>query len=402
MVATFVCVLRRLTFFGAATVLGAACTMSDSDSLPERDPAPRLRVASFNVSMEAQNYTESEQSLSSAVLQRHLASGDHQQIRNIAEIIQRTRPDILLLNEFDYIQPRRNGIDRFQDQYLGRSQSGQNAINYPHVYLAPVNTGELMPVDVDGDGTINHPNDTYGFGHYPGQYAMVVLSRYPIDHAHARTFRTFKWQDMPDALMPMEPDGRPYYSSEVWSLFRLSSKSHWDLPIDVGGQTLHLLASHPTPPVFDGPEDRNGRRNHDEIRLWVDYIAHNADYLYDDQGRSGGLDASARFVIAGDLNASPVEGDGRPGAINALLQHPRVTPVVPKSLGGAKRRPDNPHAPAHTASWGQRADYVLPSSNLTVLDSGIFWPPKDHPLAYLVKGRESSSDHRLVWVDVAL
>lgn len=402
MVATFLCLIRRLTPFGAAVFLGMACTMSDRDSTPERDPAPRLRIASFNVSMEAQNYTDSERSLSPDILKRHLASGDHPQIRNIAEIIQRVRPDILLLNEFDYIQPQRHGIDQFQQQYLGRSQSGQKTIHYPHVYLKPVNTGELMPVDVDGDGTISRPGDTYGYGHYPGQYAMVVLSRYPIDISRARTFQMFRWRDMPGALIPAEPDGTPYYASEAWSLFRLSSKSHWDLPIQIGERTLHLLASHPTPPVFDGPEDRNGRRNHDEIRLWVDYIAGEADYLYDDRGIRGGLDSSARFVVVGDLNASPVEGDGRPEAINALLQHPRITPVEPKSLGGAKRRPDNRQAPSHTASWGQRADYVLPSSNLTVLDSGIFWPPKDHPLAYLVEDRQSSSDHRLVWVDVAL
>ena len=38
-------------------------------------------------------------------------------------------------------------------------------------------------------------------------------------------------------------------------------------------QTVHVLASHPTPPTFDGAEDRNGRRNHDEIRFWADYVS---------------------------------------------------------------------------------------------------------------------------------
>ena len=41
---------------------------------------------------------------------------------------------------------------------------------------------------------------------------------------------------------------------------------------NVKGKTFHLLASHPTPPVFDGDEDRNGKRNHDEVRLIADYI----------------------------------------------------------------------------------------------------------------------------------
>ena len=34
--------------------------------------------------------------------------------------------------------------------------------------------------------------------------------------------------------------------------------------IQIDGKTVHFLTSHPTPPVFDGPEDRNGTRNGDE------------------------------------------------------------------------------------------------------------------------------------------
>jgi hypothetical protein len=45
---------------------------------------------------------------------------------------------------------------------------------------------------------------------------------------------------------------------EELEVFRLSSKSHWDVPIVIGRKTVHFLVSHPTPPVFDGPEDRNG------------------------------------------------------------------------------------------------------------------------------------------------
>ena len=60
---------------------------------------------------------------------------------------------------------------------------------------------------------------------------------------------------------------------EELEVVRLSSKSHWDVPVKVGGHTVHVLASHPTPPTFDGEEDRNGRRNHDEIRFWADYVS---------------------------------------------------------------------------------------------------------------------------------
>ena len=52
------------------------------------------------------------------------------------------------------------------------------------------------------------------------------------------------------------------------------------------GKTVHFLVSHPTPPVFDGPEDRNGTRNFDEIRFWADYvIPSRSGYIYDDNGQ---------------------------------------------------------------------------------------------------------------------
>ena len=63
----------------------------------------------------------------------------------------------------------------------------------------------------------------------------------------------------------------------------------------VGGKVIHTLVSHPTPPVFDGPEDRNGTRNHDEIRLWSDYVLPSrSGYIYDDEGERGGLKPGAR------------------------------------------------------------------------------------------------------------
>ena len=72
-------------------------------------------------------------------------------------------------------------------------------------------------------------------------------------------------------------------------MLRLSSKTHVDVPVATSAGTLHILASHPTPPVFDGPEDRNGRRNHDEIRLFADYVdPDRSAYLVDDRGGRAG------------------------------------------------------------------------------------------------------------------
>ena len=70
-------------------------------------------------------------------------------------------------------------------------------------------------------------------------------------------------------------------------------------------------------PVFDSAEDKNGTRNHDEIRFWSDYVSPStAGYIVDDAGQRGGLRKNEFFVIAGDLNADPVDGDSTNEAIN--------------------------------------------------------------------------------------
>ncbi|MEW8585091.1 MAG: endonuclease/exonuclease/phosphatase family protein, partial [Candidatus Thiodiazotropha sp.] len=249
-----------------------------------------------------------------------------------------------------------------------------------------------------------------GFGFYPGQYGMVVLSRYPIQRKRVRSFQHFLWKDMPDSMLPTD-----WYSAEEQELLRLSSKSHWDIPLKVKGRVVHVLASHPTPPVFDGDEDRNGRRNHDEIRFWIDYIA-GADYIYDDKGRVGGLKPGEQFVILGDLNADPHDGDSTGNPAAKLLASPLVnTSITPVSIGGADAALrqggiNTTHLggadfdTADFADWtpgNLRVDYVLPSMGLDMVNAGVFWPAANDPLFDLVGDWPfPSSDHRMVWIDV--
>ncbi|TCO71754.1 endonuclease/exonuclease/phosphatase family protein [Chromatocurvus halotolerans] len=367
-----------------------------------------VRIATFNVSMEAGNYLPRDAVPSGRELAERLADGAHPQIRGIAEILQRVRPDIVLLNEFDYFEQPEAAVLPFLRRYLARGQNGQQPLEYPYFYTAPVNTGVPSGHDLNRDGRSDGSGqDAFGYGLYPGQYGMLILSRYPLLTEAARTFRHFLWRDMPDNLMQsmQTPEGEPWYDADVQDIFRLSSKSHWDVAVDIGGRRLHLLASHPTPPGFDGPEDRNGRRNHDEIRFWVDYISggEQAAYIVDDAGGRGGL-RGERFVILGDLNASPVEGDARQGAIRSLVAHSKVNDdAPPTSAAGAAASPGNRHAGSHTASWGLRADYVLPSrAGGSVTDSGVYWPGPGEPGRTLVESRAASSDHRLVWVDLVL
>jgi len=366
-----------------------------------------IRLATFNVSMDATNYVEQGKAPIGDELQSNLRGGEHKQIKNIAEIIQRLSPDIVLLNEFDYSKQSATHVQHFIKHYLTVSQNKQKPIDYPYFYSAPVNTGVDSGLDLDKDGIASGTKgDAFGFGLFPGHYGMLVLSKFPIQFEQIRTFQHFLWKDMPDNLLATIKDesGQSYYNQQAQQILRLSSKSHWDIPIKVDNKTIHLLASHPTPPVFDGPENRNGKRNHDEIRFWTDYLSgsEQSAYIYDDNKKRGGFKGE-HFVIAGDLNASPDEGDGTKSGIQGLLKHHLVNDsILPRSEGGSIHTPDNQYSPQHTAEWAMRADYVLPSTSLEVTGSGVFWPKPEDPLHRLINDRQSSSDHRLVWVDITV
>ena len=282
-----------------------------------------VRFATFNASLNRNNAGE---------LQANLSTPDNAQAQAVAEIIQRTRPDVLLINEFDFDPV---AADLFRDNYLEISQNGAKPIDYRYVFIAPSNTGVPSGFDLDNNGAVGGPNDALGFGFFPGQFGMVVYSKYPI--VDSRTFQEFLWKDMPGALLPVDPaTGESWYSPEELDVFPLSSKSHWDLELKIGGERVHFLVSHPTPPVFDGPEDRNGTRNFDEIRFWADYIdPKRDDYIYDDEGEFGGIDRGESFVIAGDQNSDPLDGDSIDGAIQQLLDHRKVNDdKTPRSRGG--------------------------------------------------------------------
>jgi hypothetical protein len=343
-------------------------------------------------------------------LVQDLSTPGNAQAGAVAEIIQRTRPDVLLVNEFDFV-PGGLALRLFQDNYLAVSRNGSTPISYRYAYTAPVNTGVPSGFDLNNDGTVGGPDDAYGFGFFPGQFGLAVFSRFPIDYAGIRTFQKFLWKDMPGALVPPG-----WFTPEELAVVRLSSKSHWDVPIRIGRKTVHFLVSHPTPPVFDGPEDRNGRRNFDEIRLWADYITPGrAGYLYDDAGRRGGLKPGSAFVIAGDQNSDPNDGDSIPGAAQQLLDNPLVnTSLTPTSAGaveqallqGGVNLTHRTPARFDTADFAEppgnlRVDYVLPRKSLRIVRSGVFWPTTDDPLFRLVGVFPfPTSDHKLVWVDL--
>jgi hypothetical protein len=413
--------IRRLLLI-AALALPMAPAAANPDREPDyfellkrllsRDRPCDVRFATFNASL---NRNTAGQLVSD------LSTTANTQARTVAEIIQRTRPDVLLINEFDF-DPMGKAAQLFQDNYLSVSQNGAAPIQYACRYVAPSNTGVASGFDLDNSGGVGGPNDALGFGFFEGQFGMCVYSRYPILFHRIRTFQKFLWKDMPGALLPDDPaTAAPadWYSAAELDVVRLSSKSHWDVPIRIDERVVHFLVSHPTPPVFDGPEDRNGTRNHDEIRLWADYVSPGrGNYIYDDAGRCGGLFPGAWFVIAGDQNSDPLDGDSIPGAIQQLLDHPRVNDsLIPSSEGAVEQALLQGGANAthlsdpryDTADFADgapgnlRADYVLPSRPIRVRDGRVFWPKSADPLFPLVGVFPfPSSDHRLVWIDTRL
>ncbi|HET8951955.1 MAG TPA: endonuclease/exonuclease/phosphatase family protein [Solirubrobacteraceae bacterium] len=407
-----------LTLVAAAVVAAAA---------PGAAQAADARFATFNASLNRGAAGQLVADLSNPAAD----TVGVRQARNVAEVIQRAAPDVLLINEFDFVAGGQ-AARLFRDNFLAVSQNGAPAANYPYVFVAPSNTGIPSGFDLDNSGDTNpndSGNDAWGFGLFPGQFGMVVYSKHPIDTGAVRTFQHFLWKDMPGSRIP-----QPFYSPEEVAAFRLSSKSHWDVPVQIGKRTVHFLVSHPTPPVFDGAEDRNGLRNADEIRFWADYVTPGrGGYIYDDEGGRGGIDPSALFVVAGDQNSDPLDGDslrdadGNPIAIQPLLNSPRVN---------SRSTPESPGAPeasalqgganathlgdprfdtadfSDTAPGNLRADYVLPSRQVKVTDSAVFWPVRSDPLFRLTGvfdnanwgpvGGFPTSDHRLVWADLEL
>ncbi len=387
----------------ALPLLATGCRHAPSGTT-DTDP---VRVATFNVSLHRST---------SGGLEADLAA-DSDQARRIAAILQRVRADIVLLAEFDFDEGQR-ALDRFHDDYLAVPAFGGEPLHYPHRAAFRSNTGEASGLDLDRNGRVGGAGDAWGYGEHPGQYAFAILSRFPPADEAPRTFRELRWQAMPNAALPTD-----YWSDEIAAALRLSSKSHVDAPFVLpDGRVLHVLASHPTPPVFDGPEDRNGRRNHDEIRFWADYVTADAeqDWIVDDDGRHGGLDPRAHFVVVGDLNADPFDGDSFRSAdgrapIAELLDHPRIrrTPDAPIPISEGAALASREQGGANTAHRGPaaqdtgdfrddpgpgnlRLDYVLADNGLEVVDCGVFWPLPGRP------GHDwtSASDHRLVWVDL--
>lgn len=407
----FLLLLVTWTLCCTCGLLAAGVAAAEPEWRPPKHPSA-IRVATFNVSLNRNSAGKLESDL--------MAS--ERQAADVATVIRAVKPDILLLNEIDYTGNTPSTAHLFEQNFLAAKQLdalGSAAWPMPHIYVAPVNTGDPSGLDLNQNGKLGEPDDSWGFGRFPGQYGMAVLSRFPIKIEQVRTLQNQLWSKMPGALRPQAEGASSFYPNTTWNQLRIPSKSFWDVPIQTEQGTLHVLASHPTPPAFDGPEDRNGCRNHDEIRLIADYID-SANYLRDDAGGTGGLDSDAAFVVLGDLNSDPNDGGSRSAAIQKLIEHPRMAqtpaPTSPGARDASERQgkanlehqgdPSEDTADFSDSSLGNlRVDYVLPSRDFKVHACGVFWPKleavpstqRDTLLRIL-----RSSDHHLVWADLEM
>lgn len=322
------------------------------------------------------------------LLLRDIQSGTDPQAEAVAAVIAAAGPDVIALSGIDY------DADLRALAALAERVAAAGGGAYPHRFALPPNSGLQTGIDLDGDGRAGGPGDAQGWGRFAGAGALAILSRLPPAVEEVADLSALRWADLPGSLI--EGAGLTPEAREVQ---RLSSTGHWQVPALLpDGRRLTLLLWSATPPVFDGPEDRNGRRNHDEAALWLRHL----------DGALALPPPAAPFVLLGNANLDPADGDGRREALAALLADPRLQDPKPAGDGGrAAANPGHAGDPASdTVDWPEnpgpgnlRVVYLLPSAGLAVTGSGVFWPGPDDPLAATVA---RASRHRLVWVDLAL
>lgn len=330
--------------------------------------AGTLRIATYNSELKRDG---------PGLLLRDLMRGDAQ-VDAVAQVIAEVAPDILLLQNVDYDIELR-ALDALRGLIADKGQ------DYPTIFALMPNSGMATGLDLDGDGRWGEPEDSQGYGAFTGQGGMAILSRWPVDLEAVQDFSALLWRDLPDALLPTHDDGTPFPSAEVQGVLRLADVAQWAVPVQHDSGVITLLAFHANPPVFDGPEDRNGRRNHDQLRFWQHYL----------DGAFGAAPKD-RFLLLGDANQDPDRGEGIKAGIRGLLADPRIQDVQPLRPEGEPREA-TVHWPRVTPPK-MRVSYVLPSRDWTVVASGVHLPV-DGAAAQQAK---TASRHSIVWVDLKI
>ena len=289
---------------------------------------------------------------------RDLVTGDEQAEAALA-VIAAARADIVLLLDVDWDYEGR-GLAALVEALAARGAS------YPYAVALRPNSGTPSGIDLDGDGDAYGPRDALGYGWFTGDSGLALLSNRPLgtpqDHSGVL------WSARSDAVRVLPEAAR--------NVVPLATTAQWTVPVTSGTTEITLVTMAAGTPVFDGPEDRNGLRNRDEIGFVVD-LASEADMP----------------LVLGRANLDPERGEGIREAIDALLAHPDLQDPIPAAPDGG----------TETAMWESvgpmRVDYVLPPRALDVTGAGVLRPGPDDPLA---EAAEDAGSGRLVWVDVTV
>ncbi|WP_227285822.1 endonuclease/exonuclease/phosphatase family protein [Boseongicola sp. H5] len=300
------------------------------------------------------------------------------QIRATLDVLIAADADVLLLQDVDY-DAAGHALTAFANLLEDRG------LSYPYRVMLRPNTGQPTGLDMDGNARLGEARDAQGYGRFNGQGGMALLSRQPVDAGAVRDFSGLLWANLPGNA------AADVLTAEALAIQRLASVAMWDVPVALdSGARFHILALHATPPVFDGPEDRNGLRNADELRFWQLYLE---GWSPDGQPFEAGA-----FALMGTLNVDPGRGEGRQGPLRALLEHAALQNPAPVNMAGR----------SETADWDDpvpgdlRVDYILPAANLRVIASGVIWPGEEPEDGLTASTVAAASDHRLVWVDLDL
>jgi hypothetical protein len=135
-------VIGSLAIATATLAVGAAPAEAGGE-------AASVRYATFNASLNRNNAGD---------LANELGSTGSAQPDTVAEIIQRVRPHVLLINEFDF-DPGGVSAQLFKDNYLSMPHGDAEGIDYPYHFVAPSNTGIASFLDLDNSGAVGGPGD---------------------------------------------------------------------------------------------------------------------------------------------------------------------------------------------------------------------------------------------------
>ena len=323
------------------------------------------------------------------LLLHHLQKGDEAQVEQDITAMLAMQADVLVLTNFDY------DYDGLALAALQKRLADKGLVYADSLGLQP-NTGIPTWLDLNHDGALSGPRDAQAYGRFAGQAGMAVLSRFPLDRDNIRDFTALLWKDLPGADLP------PDMADEARLLQRLSTAGHYEVPVIYApGKTLQLLVWSATPPIFDGPEDRNGRRNADETALWLHLLDGTLPLIAPETGHYA--PPNQPFVILGLANLDPVDGSGLPQSLQALLADPQVQDPAPR---GAKARVDAGQMgdPALDTTVlksgvGLRLDYLLPSRKIVVQSAAVLWPAENLPEP---AGGAAFTRHFPVWARLTL